>query len=265
MITSTGNSRIRELVKLKKSSKDRARKDIFLVEGPKMFREIPAELLQEVYVSESFFAGENGALVKGTSAASEEEKGALVKGTSAASEEEKGALKKAVSGMPGEGKGVLRKGAPGASGVGKCSGNGVQAEIVSDAVFQHLSDTRTPQGVLAVVKQLHYQIDDLFGTGRRMLSSDTATQPPLILILENVQDPGNLGTIVRTAEAAGVTGILMSSGCADIYNPKVTRSTMGSIFRVPFVYTPEMHTFLVSTMVSKSISQFIPISLKPLL
>ena len=63
---------------------------------------------------------------------------------------------------------------------------------------------------------------------------------PLIIILENLQDPGNLGTILRTAEAAGATGILLSRGCADLYNPKVTRSTMGSIFRVPFVYTDDL-------------------------
>ena len=62
----------------------------------------------------------------------------------------------------------------------------------------------------------------------------------LLLVLENLQDPGNLGTIIRTAEGAGVTGILMSRGTADLYNPKVTRSTMGSIFRVPFLYTDDL-------------------------
>ena len=65
-------------------------------------------------------------------------------------------------------------------------------------------------------------------------------KPALLLVLENLQDPGNLGTIVRTAEAAGATGILMSRGCADITNPKVTRSTMGSLFRVPFAYTDDL-------------------------
>ena len=56
--------------------------------------------------------------------------------------------------------------------------------------------------------------------------------------MENIQDPGNLGTMLRTAEAAGVSGIVLSRDCADIYNPKVIRSTMGSVFRVPFVYVP---------------------------
>ena len=56
------------------------------------------------------------------------------------------------------------------------------------------------------------------------------------LVLENIQDPGNLGTILRTAEGAGIDGIIMNKGTVDIYNPKVVRSTMGSIFRVPFMY-----------------------------
>ena len=63
---------------------------------------------------------------------------------------------------------------------------------------------------------------------------------PLFLILEDIQDPGNLGTMVRTAEGAGVTGVLLSRGCVDIYNPKTIRSTMGSIYRVPFLYTDDL-------------------------
>ncbi|MEG0792709.1 MAG: RNA methyltransferase, partial [Lachnospiraceae bacterium] len=55
---------------------------------------------------------------------------------------------------------------------------------------------------------------------------------------------GNLGTILRTAEGAGVTGVIMSSDCVDIYNPKTIRSTMGSIFRMPFLYTEEMNELL---------------------
>ena len=55
-----------------------------------------------------------------------------------------------------------------------------------------------------------------------------------MIVLDNLQDPGNMGTVFRTAEAAGATGILMSSDCVDIYNPKVVRSTMGALFRVPF-------------------------------
>ena len=57
---------------------------------------------------------------------------------------------------------------------------------------------------------------------------------PLVLVLEDLQDPGNVGTILRTAEGAGVTGVILSGRCADIFQPKAIRSTMGSIFRVPF-------------------------------
>ena len=60
------------------------------------------------------------------------------------------------------------------------------------------------------------------------------------MVLENLQDPGNLGTIFRTAEGAGVSGILMNRGCVDIYNPKTIRSTMGAIYRMPFLYTDDL-------------------------
>ena len=65
-------------------------------------------------------------------------------------------------------------------------------------------------------------------------------ETPHVLVLENIQDPGNLGTIFRTAEAAGATGIVLSKDCVDLYNPKVIRSTMGAIFRIPFIYTDDL-------------------------
>lgn len=60
------------------------------------------------------------------------------------------------------------------------------------------------------------------------------------MILENLQDPGNLGTILRTAEGAGVDGVVLSKESVDIYNPKTIRSTMGSVYRLPFLYV-DMH------------------------
>lgn len=109
------------------------------------------------------------------------------------------------------------------------SGKGAQrAVIVSDPVFARMSDTKTPQGVLAVVRQPVYTFGEVTGGER-----------PLLLMLEDMQDPGNLGTVIRCAEAAGVTGIVMSRGCADVFSPKVVRSTMGAIYRVPFVYTDD--------------------------
>ncbi len=108
-----------------------------------------------------------------------------------------------------------------------------RVEYVSDEVFRSLSDTQSPQGVLALVRQFQYGIDDVTEGG-------VAGKPALLLILEHLQDPGNLGTMIRAGEGAGVTGILMDSGTADIYNPKVIRSTMGSILRVPFVYAEDL-------------------------
>ena len=64
------------------------------------------------------------------------------------------------------------------------------------------------------------------------------------MVLDNLQDPGNLGTIVRTAEGAGVTGIIMSRDTVDIYNPKTIRSTMGSVYRMPFFYVEDILEFL---------------------
>ena len=74
------------------------------------------------------------------------------------------------------------------------------------------------------MRQYHYSWRDLLGG---------QGENALIMALENIQDPGNLGTILRTAEGAGVTGILMTEGCVDLYNPKVIRSTMGSVYRMP--------------------------------
>ena len=96
-------------------------------------------------------------------------------------------------------------------------------EIVTDSVLKQVSDTMTPQGIMGTVKMPTYDIN-------WMIDKDDA----FILLLEDIRDPGNLGTIIRTAEGAGVTGIILNASCADILQPKVVRSTMGSIYRVPF-------------------------------
>lgn len=106
-------------------------------------------------------------------------------------------------------------------------------EVVSDAVFQKISDTCTPQGILCVVEQLHYSLEQLL-----------QKENPLLLVLENIQDPGNLGTMLRTAEGAGVDGIIMSRDTVDVYNPKIIRATMGSIYRMPFCYVEDLHRTL---------------------
>ncbi len=99
-------------------------------------------------------------------------------------------------------------------------------EVLSDEVFAKVSDTKTPQGILSILKQPEYTMEDLL-----------KKKNPLLVILEDIQDPGNLGTILRAGEGAGIDGVIMTNNTADIFNPKVIRSTMGSIYRVPFVYT----------------------------
>ena len=104
---------------------------------------------------------------------------------------------------------------------------GVTYEVIKDALFKKVCDTQTPQGILTVVRMPKYRLEDLLG--------NPSCEQPLIMVLENLQDPGNVGTILRTGEGAGVTGVLMGPQTADIFQPKVIRSTMGSIFRVPFL------------------------------
>ena len=175
MITSTSNARVKRLVNLKKKRKSRDEEKVFLVEGIRMFREVPVKQLEEVYVSESFYKQERDTVEL-----------------------------------------VLK-------------GSEVRPEVLSDTVFDYVSDTKTPQGVLCVVRQMEYSLEEV-----------TAGECPMIMVLDHLQDPGNLGTILRTAEGAGVTGILMDQECVDVYNPKTIRSTMGSVYRMPFCYVEDL-------------------------
>ena len=174
LITSTSNAQVKQLVQLQQKAKERTAQDVFVVEGIKMYQEVPKERLIQTYVSESFY---------------------------------------------NKNKDLFR--------------DGRKMTVLADKVFEYVSDTKTPQGVLCLVRQYHYELNDL------------VKGQPLLMVLENLQDPGNLGTILRTAEGAGVTGILLSSGCVDLYNPKVIRSTMGSIYRMPFFYTDDLKESLL--------------------
>ena len=145
-------------------AKARNEQELFVVEGRKMFQEVPEEWLKQVYVSESFFA-ENDKMLAGYT-----------------------------------------------------------YEIVSDSVFKAVSDTQTPQGILCLVRKPQYRLEEL------LKGADTH-----LLILESIQDPGNLGTMLRTGEGAGISGVVMNHTTVDLFNPKTIRSTMGSIFRVPFL------------------------------
>jgi len=117
-------------------------------------------------------------------------------------------------------------------------------QIVADNVFNSVSDTQTPQGVIALVKMPHYELSDI-------IDKDNAH----ILVLESIQDPGNLGTMMRTGEGAGITGIIMNKTTVDLFNPKTVRSTMGSMYRVPFYITDDLHD-TIDIMKEKGISLY---------
>lgn len=98
-----------------------------------------------------------------------------------------------------------------------------QVSIVQDKLFDELSDTENSQGILAVFQQSLLPLPD---------------HPTFLLILDQLRDPGNMGTILRSAEAAGVEGVLLPSGNTDPFSPKVVRSGMGAHFRLPILQLP---------------------------
>lgn len=175
MITSASNQQIKHIVQLQKKAKLRSELGQFVIEGIKMYGEIPKDCIVSTYVSETFYSEK----------------------------------------MLNNDTGVEKY------------------EIVSDKIFGEISETVTPQGIMAIVRQPKYDFDDI-------INKDNAT----LLFLDNLRDPGNLGTIIRTAEGAGIDGVVLSKESVDIYNPKVIRSTMGAIYRVPFIYEDNLATKL---------------------
>jgi TrmH family RNA methyltransferase len=99
---------------------------------------------------------------------------------------------------------------------------GVDVQFVTEQVLDAMADTVTPQGFVAVCRQFPVSVKDIF-----------ASSPRLVAILEEVRDPGNAGTIIRAADAAGADAVILSGRSVDLYNPKVVRSSTGSIFHVP--------------------------------
>lgn len=171
MITSTSNSQVKKLLQLQKKSKARNEEKVFLVEGLRMFTEVPQERVQKVYISESLYNKKKQEL----------------------------------------------------------NLDRFSVEVLSDTVFQYVSDTKTPQGILCIVDQKKYDLEEILNV-----------ENPHFMVLDNLQDPGNLGTIVRTAEGAGVNAVFLSKDSVDIYNPKTIRSTMGSIYRMPVIYIEDL-------------------------
>lgn len=103
--------------------------------------------------------------------------------------------------------------------------------VMSSGLFRKLSDTETPQGILAVVKKKVYTEEGFFSA--KSAGTDHKSN---IIVLDRLQDPGNIGTILRTADAAGYMGAILLKGTADIYSPKIVRAAAGSLFRLPVLF-----------------------------
>ncbi|MBR1816816.1 MAG: RNA methyltransferase [Lachnospiraceae bacterium] len=214
VITSSSNEKLKNIKKLSKSSKERNEQELYIVEGIRMFREIPNEDIHSVYVSESAVERFDTELI---------------------------------------------------DALGEAYAEADNFFVVSDRLFESISDTGTPQGILALVRMKKLCIDDVLCAGdincndKNVGKVDFAKPDDktidFILIIEKLQDPGNLGTIIRTSEGAGVTGIIISRDSVDIYNPKVVRSTMGSLFRMP-IYISDNLVKDIKTVKEKGITVY---------
>ncbi len=104
----------------------------------------------------------------------------------------------------------------------------IKTYLFAQKLFKEITDTETPQGILAVMRIRRHELEsELDRNG-------------LYVIMDSIRDPGNMGTIIRTADAAGFSGVILSKGCVDVYNPKVLRSTMGSVFHMPVYHAGDM-------------------------
>lgn len=108
---------------------------------------------------------------------------------------------------------------------------GLDIVHASESVLEAMADTVTPQGIVAVARQSPTSVRDIF-----------EASPRLVAICEEVRDPGNLGTIIRAADAAGADAIVLTGRTVDPYNPKVVRSTTGSLFHLPIALGVELET-----------------------
>lgn len=183
MITSSSNDKIKHIVRLLKSSQDRKSEGVFVVEGDRICREIPADRFVEGFVSEDYIR-KNGIAEEN----------------------------------------------------GECRIYSCSYTAVSNSVYKKISSTVSGQGIIGIARQkVRDPLDFIEEHGNGKLR---------LLILENIQDPGNLGTMIRTAEAAGFDAIITDMSTVDAYNPKVIRSTMGGIFRLPVMTADDLVDFL---------------------
>jgi TrmH family RNA methyltransferase len=98
---------------------------------------------------------------------------------------------------------------------------------IDEELFKELCGTENPQGILAVVSKKNYCYEDI--------------KNDFVIIADGIQDPGNLGTIIRTADAAGAGGVIITKGTVDVYNDKTLRATMGSIFHIPIIFAEDFN------------------------
>lgn len=112
----------------------------------------------------------------------------------------------------------------------------VEQIAVSKEVLAKVTDTKTPQPVLAVAPQLQYSSE--------VVLENRHEKSGLVVVVDGIQDPGNLGTIIRAADAAGASGVILGQGTVDLYNPKTIRSTMGSLFHLPIIQAGLLTTIL---------------------
>ena len=199
IITSTKNEKIKNIAALLKSKKERDTQGVFVIEGLRLVKDTlktAPQYIECVFVSESCEYAKNPRLFYENIICDEID------------------VRKAGC--------ILHDNRSELAGKGRLDENKIY--IVKDSVLDSVSGTVTSQGIMAIVRKPEHSLEEMFSSGSRFL------------VLENIQDPGNLGTMLRTAEAAGMDGIIMSPDCTDIYSPKVVRSSMGSIFRMPFIY-----------------------------
>ncbi|WP_313344978.1 RNA methyltransferase [Sedimentibacter sp.] len=102
--------------------------------------------------------------------------------------------------------------------------SGYEVYVCDDNTFNSAADTINAQGVIAVIEKKIYNIYDILQNYK------------FVIVCDRLQDPGNLGTIIRTSDAFGPAAVILNKGCVDIHNPKVVRASAGSLFRVPYVY-----------------------------
>lgn len=190
-ITSLSNKKVKRLVQLQQRAKVRRQEQSFVIEGLRIVADAPSDRIREIIITEEMLQ--------------KLENSRLHPSVSATGLRIEQILLEKVRTQ--------------------------KTMVVPSGIFEKISDTASPQGVMAEVAMPHY--------GEQQLLTTSAGQP-LLLITEDVQDPGNLGTMIRTAEAAGVTGMIFSRGTVDVYQPKTVRATMSSIFRMPMIRTENL-------------------------